>query len=240
MDSKDKSIAIMQPYIFPYLGYFQLINAVDQFIFYDDVTFIKGGWINRNNILINKEKKLFTIPLDNPSSNKLICDTHVNRVLYHKWKKKFLKSLVQSYKKAPYFDEIFSLINDVLSKSNDNLSQLALKSVISVTRFLEMETIFSTSSVENFDSGHLNAQSRVIDMVQKNKGDVYINAIGGKELYNKQVFKENNLDLFFLKPELKSYEQFDIDFIPGLSIIDVLMFNSKEECKRLLKSYQLV
>ena len=239
MDNRGRSIAVMQPYIFPYLGYFQLINAVDEFVFYDDVNYIKGGWINRNNVLINKEKKLFTLPIDKSSSNKLICDTFINRALYEKWKKKFLRSLEQSYKKAPYFDDTFTLVKNVLSTSNDNLSQLALKSAVSVTRFLEIKTNFASSSVENFNSRDLSAQSRVIDIVKKNKAKVYINAIGGKELYDKSDFKSCGIDLLFLNPSIKPYKQFDNHFVPGLSIIDVLMFNSKEECRMLLKNYQL-
>jgi hypothetical protein len=239
MDDRGRSIAVMQPYIFPYLGYFQLINAVDEFVFYDDVNYIKGGWINRNNVLIDKEEKLFTLPIDKSSSNKLICDTFIHRALYEKWKKKFLRSLEQSYKKAPYFDDTFTLVKNVLSTSNDNLSQLALKSAVSVTRFLEIKTNFASSSVTNFNSRHLSAQSRVIDIVKKNKAKVYINAIGGKELYDKSDFKASGIDLLFLNPSIKPYKQFDNHFVPGLSIIDVLMFNSKEECRMLIKNYQL-
>jgi hypothetical protein len=239
MDNNGRSIAVMQPYIFPYLGYFQLINAVDEFVFYNDVNYIKGGWINRNNVLIDKEEKLFTLPIDKSSSNKLICDTFIHRALYEKWKKKFLRSLEQSYKKAPYFDDTFTLVKNVLSTSNDNLSQLALKSAVSVTRFLDIKTNFASSSVTNLNSRHLSAQSRVIDIVKKNKAKVYINTIGGKELYDKSDFKACGIDLLFLNPSIKPYKQFDNHFVSGLSIIDVLMFNSKEECRMLIKNYEL-
>jgi hypothetical protein len=211
----------------------------DLFIFYDDVTFIKGGWINRNNILINQQKKLFTIPVDKLSSNKLICDTFVNSQLYYKWEKKFLRTLEQSYKKAPYFDYTFKLVKDVLAISNENISQLALKSVISISRYLGMKIKFEVSSQIFRNSRHLSAQDRVIDMVKKRKGNNYINAIGGKELYIKDDFKKENIDLFLLKASLPEYRQLSSQFISGLSIIDVLMMNSKEEVIKMLNESTL-
>ncbi|VXC55839.1 WbqC family protein [Chryseobacterium sp. 8AT] len=103
-------IAVMQPYIFPYIGYFQLIKAVDKFIFYDDVNYIKGGWINRNNILINKNKSLFTIPLDKASPFITINETNINLKIFREWRLKFLKTMEQSYKKAPYYSQTYSII----------------------------------------------------------------------------------------------------------------------------------
>jgi len=104
----------MQPYFFPYIGYFQLVAAVNKFVIYDDVNFIKRGWINRNNVLINKKSNLFTVPLIKASQNTLINDTKINLKFYNIWKVKFLRSLEQSYKKAPYFTEVYNLIKNVL------------------------------------------------------------------------------------------------------------------------------
>lgn len=233
-------LAIMQPYIFPYLGYFQLVNAVDTFVFYDDVTFIKGGWVNRNNILVNKQKKLFTIPLEKQSSNKLICETFININLYDKWKNKFLRSLEQSYRKSPNFEEIFQLVNDLLNVSNYSMSQLAIKSVVSVSRYLDLQVDFEASHQTLSNSIHLRAQERVIDMVKKKNANIYINAIGGQELYSKDDFKKEEIDLFFLKASLPEYLQFSDAFVPGLSIIDVLMMNSKAEVKAMLGQYELI
>ena len=126
-------VGIMQPYFFPYIGYFQLIAAVNKFVIYDDVNFIQGGWINRNNILINKKSSLFTVPLVKVSSNTLINDTKINLKFYNVWKVKFLRSLEHSYKKAPYFTEVYNLIENVLEiNENDLISKLELNSIKNV------------------------------------------------------------------------------------------------------------
>ena len=85
-------LAIMQPYIFPYLGYFQLLNSVDHFVFYDDVNFIKGGWVNRNQLLINNQNKFFTVPLKKIISFTPINEVEIHKKLYPNWRSKFYNS----------------------------------------------------------------------------------------------------------------------------------------------------
>lgn len=111
-------IAVMQPYLFPYIGYFQLLNAVDMFVVFDDVNFIKKGWINRNNILVNRQKYLFTVPLKDASQNKLIKEV---QIADDGWQEKFLKTVAQSYKKAEFFDEAFALIEKLCVRANLSL-----------------------------------------------------------------------------------------------------------------------
>ncbi len=120
-------IGIMQPYIFPYIGYYQLIGAVDKFVFFDDVNFINKGWINRNNILVNNKAYLFTIPLKDSSQNRKIRDISVADD--GSWKNKILKTLEQSYRKAPYFDQTLALINDVFDSGFTHIHQFAKGSV---------------------------------------------------------------------------------------------------------------
>tara|TARA_R110002124_G_scaffold280092_1_gene453171 strand:- start:10029 stop:10733 length:705 start_codon:yes stop_codon:yes gene_type:complete len=232
------SIAVMQPYFFPYIGYFQLINEVDKFVFYDDVDFIKNGWINRNRILINGEPKYFTIPCKDVSSNKLI--NLVEHALDERSKKKLLKKIRFTYSNAPYFENVFPVIEKVFEKETELISELAIESITRVTDYLELECEFQKSS-ENYDNQELDAADRLIDICKIEKITHYVNPIGGEELYDKKYFIENEVKLDFLKPAITEYEQFKHEFVPGLSIIDVLMFNSVSDInKKLLINYKLI
>ncbi len=234
------SIAIMQPYVFPYVGYFQLVNAVDVFVFYDDVHFIKQGWIHRNTILSGNQPQLFSIPLQKQSSNKLINETKINNELISRWRNKFLKTLEQAYNKAPYFSEINNLIYDVFETEYNSIAELSISSVQNVAKYLNMDTTFQVSSQLYEDSKGIDKEERIIDICKKSKNSEYINAIGGRELYTKTSFKKKGVDLSFLKTTLTPYKQWDNTFTPGLSIIDVLMFNSIIETKELLQEYSLI
>jgi hypothetical protein len=241
MDDCGKSIAVMQPYIFPYLGYFQLINAVDEFVFYDDVNFIKQGWINRNQILNNNKALSFSIPLEKVSSFKSIQDTNINFNSYAKWKKKFLKTLEQNYSKAPYFESIYNLVHEIIEDpKSESISELAIRSNKYVSDYLGLKAKFKKSSEYFYDSKKLERTERLLNIGNKLRAKAYINALGGQELYDKSDFKACDIDLYFLNPNLKPYKQFSEEFVPGLSIIDILMFNSKEECIELLNDYKLV
>lgn len=233
-------LAIMQPYLFPYIGYFQLITAVDKFVVYDDVNYIKGGWINRNNLLINKKPNLFTLPLDKPSPFELINKTMLNPSLYDKWMVKFLRSIEQSYKKAPFYNEVIEIIKNTLEiEKNKSISQVAVKGLRLICDYLQIKTeIVATSEIYN--NKNLKAQERVLDICAKEKATQYINVIGGLELYSKEIFSDNGIKLNFIKSDAIVYQQFDNEFVPWLSIIDVLMFNSVEEVNNLINQYKLI
>lgn len=230
-------VAIMQPYIFPYLGYFQLINAVDKFVFYDDVNFIKRGWINRNQILVNNQAKLFSIPLIKASQNKLIKEVEV--AYNEKWLKQFYSTLEFNYKKAPFFDEIYPLIKYVLNIKPKTIADLTIESILQISNHLSLSTVFERSSDKYSATKGMEKADRLIEICKLNKADVYINPAGGKELYHKIYFKERGVQLNFINNHLFEYSQFKNPFVPGLSIIDVLMFNSKEEILKMLNLYQL-
>lgn len=232
------SIAVMQPYLFPYIGYFQIINEVDKFIFYDDVDFIKNGWINRNRILINGEPKYLTVPCKNVSSNKLI--NKVEHSLNDRNKNKLLKKIRFTYSNAPYFEVVFPVIEEVFNSETEFISELAIKSIIKVTEYLELKSDFQKSS-EKYNNHGLDAADRLIDICKIEDIDNYVNAIGGEELYDKQYFAEKGVKLDFLDPSLTEYKQFNNEFVPGLSIIDVLMFNPVSGIKnKLLMNYKLI
>lgn len=233
-------LAIMQPYIFPYIGYFQLINAVDTFVFYDDVNFIKGGWINRNRILVNNKDFMFTISLKNMSSLSLINQTLLCEKKFHKNNLKFLRTIEQSYKKAPYFKTILPLIHNFLTTSKTlTISELAIESIILVSNYLDLNTKFKISSIDFKETKGFCRANRLIEISKKEKAIHYINPIGGTALYNKNQFDTEGIELSFIKSKPISYKQFNNQFIPWLSIIDVLMFNSKEEILLILNECEL-
>lgn len=232
-------LAIMQPYFFPYIGYFQLINSVDKFVFYDDVNFIKKGWIHRNNLLINNESFLFTIPCKAVSQNKLINQILLN--FDNKEKLKFLRRVQLAYKNAKYFDTFYyKLESFILNDNSTTISELAGESIIFISDYLKIKTSFLYSSKNFSETINSDRQQRLINISKAEKTTTYINAIGGKELYSKIDFNKNGIDLKFLKTGSVAYKQFANEFIPNLSIIDVLMFNSKEEVKTYLNQYTLV
>ena len=232
-------VAIMQPYVFPYIGYFQLINAVDQFIFYDDVNFIKRGYINRNNILVQEEKHRFVIPCKGMSQNKKI--NEVELFFDEKAKAKFLKTISLSYQKAPFFDEIYTILNKFIdSNTSKTISDFAMQSVKLIANYLELKVKWSVSSSQFNKSQALKKEARLIHITKECQADTYINPIGGQELYHKAMFKKHDISLYFLKSNPVTYQQFTNDFVPWLSIIDVLMFNSVSDIKTMLNDFELV
>lgn len=232
-------IGIMQPYVFPYIGYFQLIHSVDKFVCYDDVTFIKQGWINRNRILLNSSPHFFTIPLASASSNKEIKDTEINYNLYPKWKTKFYRTVEQAYKKSPYYSQVIPVITDVLDKKYQSISELAMESIRSVCSYVNIDREFGSCDIYN--NSELNAQDRVLDICKQELATQYINVQGGRELYSKDAFSENNIELFFISPAKVEYEQNAKDFVPWLSIIDVLMYNDIQTIsEKILPKYDLL
>jgi hypothetical protein len=233
-----KKVAIMQPYFFPYIGYFQLINSVDEFIIYDNIQYTKKGWINRNRILANGEDQLFTLPIKKDSDYLNV----VERTISDTWIKeriKLLNVIHSSYSKAPYFKEINELIKDCLLDDEINLFKFLLNNLNKINNYLNISTPIVISSNIKIDHS-LKSQNKVLSICGEQKANTYINAIGGVELYNKKIFLEQNITLNFIKSENIEYKQFNNKFIPWLSIIDVMMFNSVEEIKKYLNSYTLI
>lgn len=230
-------LGIMQPYFMPYLGYWQLINAVDKYVLLDDVNFIMRGYINRNNILINGAAHLFSIPLVKPSQNKLINETELN--FQEKDKSNFINTITLAYKKAPYYNDFFSVLENIILNDEKDLTRYIKNSIEKVWDYLGLKTEILLSSEIKKDNT-LRAQDRIIEINKVLGSTTYINAIGGQELYNREDFKKENLELKFIKMLPYEYKQFKNDFVPNLSMIDVLMFNSKEEVKKLLDNYELI
>ncbi|WP_336514430.1 WbqC family protein [Pollutibacter soli] len=232
-------VGIMQPYFFPYIGYFQYICAVDKFVFYNDVAFIKQGWINRNRILVNGEPSLFTVPVEQISSFRSIRDTKIHTLSFSRWKNTWLKTIEQNYKKAINFRDVFPLINAVINESTGTIGTLAEISVMKVLDYLNIP-LPEFLQVESFQNDHLHAQERVLDICKQLNAEVYINPMGGTDLYSKEDFRKAGLELFFIQSKLTQYQQFNKAWTPSLSIIDVLMHNTSEEINGMLLNYELV
>ena len=229
-------IALMQPYFFPYIGYFQLIAAVDKIILLDDVNYIKGGWINRNKILIGNQTKWLTIPLERASPNKLIIDINrKNDILYNQ---KLLKTLDHSYKKASFFERIYLLVKEIINSNERNLSAFLYQSIKKINNYLGINTKIMLSS-SSYPKNQLKGQARILDICVKEKATQYINLPGGVNLYNPSTFQASGINLSFLQPIFTPYDQGTQNFIPGLSIIDVLMWNSPEQVFLMIQNYEL-
>lgn len=231
-------LGIMQPYFFPYIGYWQLLNAVDEYVIFDDVNYIKRrGWINRNYILINGRLQRINLHIRKASQNKLIKDTKLAQTDENN--KVLLETIKMGYHKAPYFDEVYDLLKDIFSYSTDCLSEFLKNELVFVCSYLGIETqIFLSSEIKKKDG--LRGEDKILDICKSRSATQYFNAIGGRDLYHQERFKAEDIELYFLHTKPIKYKQFTKDFVPDLSIIDVMMFNSVDEVRLFLGQYDLV
>ncbi len=230
-------LAIMQPYLFPYIGYFQLIGAVDLFIVYDNIQYTKKGWINRNRFLQNGKDALFTVPLKNDSDFLDIKE----RELSSDFKRgKLINQIKDAYRRAPYLEEVFPIFEGIVQFNDHNLFSFIHNSIVTVCKYLKINSKIVISSGIPIDHS-LKNQDKVIALCTEAGAKEYINAIGGMDLYSKDLFKARGIDLKFIKSKPFVYKQFDNEFVPWLSIIDVMMFNSVDtiiDC--LTSNYELI
>lgn len=232
-------VGIMQPYFFPYLGYWQLMNAVDRYVVYDDVNFIKGGRINRNAILMNGQAHNINLPLIGASPNKHINEVEVNNNPIAQGK--LIRSVEQSYAKAPYFHQVMPLLEEIMSQQETALEKYLFHSFRVVGDYLGITTELILSSNLKKDCS-LRAFEKVIAICQELGATEYYNSISGVPLYepHRAAFEEAGIELRFPKMMDVVYPQFKNEFVPYLSIIDVMMFNSQQECRELLLKYDFV
>lgn len=230
-------LAIMQPYFFPYLGYWQLLNFVDRFVIYDDVNFIKGGWINRNRILINGKPSYITVPLHQASQNKLICNISIQSSF--SWQTKMIKSIENTYRKAPFFSDIVPIIKQIISYRTDNLADFLIYQLKTMATFLGIgtELIKSNHCYKNPD---LTGQDRIIDICNHEGASVYVNLQGGQALYNPAAFRRQNIALCFIVMQQVSYTQRSAGFTASLSIIDALMEIGPQSVTEKLNKFNLL
>jgi hypothetical protein len=220
-------VAIMQPYLFPYIGYFQLLRNVDQFVVYDNIQYTKKGWINRNRILVNGKDEYISVPLKKDSDFLDVKD----RYLADTWdqeRKKTINKIKEVYRKAPHSEAVMQVIEKCLLHEDKNLFNFIYHSLSCIKQYLGISTPLVVSSTLNIDHD-LRSEEKVMAICKALNATHYINPIGGVELYNKEEFLKEGLELQFLKANNVVYPQFSNEFMPFLSIIDVMMFNSKEQ-----------
>lgn len=235
-------VGLMQPYFFPYIGQFQIINAVERFIIVDELQYIKSGWMHRNRILNqNTDWQYIMMPVGKHrlALNTLIRDVFISEG--DQWKKKILSQLIVYKKIAPFYHDIYNLLAECFETTEKNLARLNGFFFKKVCDYLEIPFKIEISSEMNFDySTVIDKEDRGIKMLQQLGASELINPPGGVELYSKENFSAHGLTISFLKPNLREYNQRRPEFQPGLSIIDVMMFNSKEEIGKMLNDYELL
>lgn len=230
-------LGIMQPYFVPYIGYWQLMNAVDKYVIYDDVNFIKGGWINRNRILVNGQPKYFNIPMIGASPFKLINEIGVNNDL--QLINKNLRIIEAAYKKAPYYKDVYPIVEEILKCGKNDIAGYIEESFKVINKYLGISTELIVSSNLKKDCS-LKGQDKVLQICGLLGATEYYNAVGGQELYSFDAFEKHGIKLKFLNTKEIIYDQFGQMFQPNLSIIDVMMFNSVEEIMTYLNEFELI
>lgn len=226
----------MQPYFMPYIGYWQLLAAVDKFVIYDNIKYTKKGWVNRNRFLQDGRDSLFTIPVKKDSD---CLDIGKRRVADDFDPGKLLNQLEASYCKAPYFKTVFPLVTATVSSAHRNLFEFILQSIRLTAEYLDIKTTIVVSSTVNIDHS-MRGENKVIAICKAIGATMYINAIGGQGLYSKHTFDDERIALKFIETLPISYPQFTGAFVADLSIVDVMMFNSPESIRALLGEYDLV
>jgi WbqC-like protein len=233
-----KKTAIMQPYFLPYIGYWQLIRCADEFVVYDNIQYTKKGWFNRNRILDGGRDRLFTLPLKKGSdflnvNQRFLADDSQKEI------QRTLRIIQNTYRRAPHYAEAYPVIEECFLYDEKNLFKYIYRSIQLMCDYLAIPTKITVSSAVPIDHS-LKAEQKVMAICKATGADTYVNSMGGVELYDKAAFKANGIELRFLRPKLIEYKQFDNAFVPWLSIIDVIMCNSKERAVEMLSMYELL
>jgi hypothetical protein len=231
-------IAAMQPYVFPYIGYFQLISVADIFVFLDNVNYIKGGWINRNQIVLNQQPHFFTIPCEKISQHKKI--NQIVPAFTEKEQQRFLKTIEQAYRKAPFFEQIYSELLTWARKSHTSIAEMAADSVLWSCAYLGINRTFEMGSLLQGDGIFKDPTSRMLNLCEVCKSTLYVNMAGGAHLYDPHEFQKNSIQLQFIQPELKPYSKApNSTYYPGMSILDAMMYLTKQQVLDLIEKTPL-
>nr|WP_246429135.1 WbqC family protein [Pseudoxanthomonas broegbernensis] len=220
-------MAAMQPYFFPYLGYFQLAAGADHFVFLDDVAFIRRGFIHRNTILLGGQPFRFTLPVAKASQNRAISEHRFAGDAFAR----FLQQLRHAYRRAPHFDEAYALVESVC-RPGEGVARLCADSVQAVFAHLGRGLRASFASER---PSRVGGQARILELCGELHADVYHNPPGGRALYDAAAFGAHGVRLRFVHGRFPAYPQTAReDFMPGLSMIDLLMHNPPHEVARML------
>ena len=232
-----KRVAVMQPYFFPYIGYFHLLHAVDFFVLYDNIQYTKKGWINRNRFLRDGTDAVFTIPLRKASDFLCVDEREVAESFD---RRKLLKRIQAAYQKAPFFETAMELFARSVEFREANLFRFIKHSIGLLCEHLHISTTIIDSSSLNVDH-NLSGQDKVLAFCDALGAATYVNAIGGRELYDAMSFESQGIQLRFIQSVPRTYKQLDHPFVAWLSILDVLMFNSRERVSEsVARDYRLI
>lgn len=224
----------MQPYFFPYIGYYQLVAAVDEFVSLDDVNFIKKGYIHRNSVLVDGKAQRFTLPVVDVSQNRAIgAHDYVGD-----WQP-FMDLLARAYRYAPHFESVNALVHACLRDGGANVARTNELSIARTMDYLGIRAALSRASV--LDPEHVHrGQDRILDLCGRCDAEIYVNAPGGKTLYNSEDFRARGVVLQFMEPTLLAYPQLVDGFVGHLSMIDVLMWNDPANARKLVQVHARV
>lgn len=230
-------LAIMQPYFLPYIGYFQLIAAADVFLIYDNIKYTKKGWINRNRMLLNGTDAMFSVSLKKDSDSLDVVERELSADFN---REKLLNQFKGAYASAPYFTQTFPLLERIVRNKENNLFRFIQRSIIDLCEHLDINTEIRISS--QIDINHdLKNQDKVLALCEATGASTYYNAIGGMELYSADDFRSRGIDLKFIKSKPFTYTQLGNEFVPWLSITDVLMFNPLDTVREyIFNNYELI
>lgn len=227
-------VAVMQPYLFPYIGYYQLARCADVLVLYDNVNYIKGGYINRNYILQGGQRTRITLPVPGASSNK-----EIGELRFSEDTRKVLKTIAHVYSKAPFFADVFPLVQDVIGHACRDITAVCAEGLTTVFSYLGLKVSLERASALTYDRD-LPADERLVAICRNLGSRHYVNAIGGQALYTKDRFAELDCALSFIESKAPGYQQGPHEFVPNLSMIDVLMWCPKADIVAMLDAYELV
>lgn len=232
-----RTIAVMQPYLFPYLGYFQLIAAADVFVLGDDLQYVRSGWVNRNRILHNDEARLITFPLKKDRfqlqiNQRQLCDHFSDEA------ERLIRLIAESYKEAPYFAQVMPLVERLIHFPQQNISLYAEHAIREMCAYLHIVTPIMRSS-DLILGSPVDKQERIIRIAHTFEATTFITPEGGSVVYDRDHFARNRLLVRFFRMNPVEYRQFRQPFVANLSIIDVLMFNCVEQVQQMLTQYRL-
>lgn len=241
-NSHEMKVAIMQPYFFPYLGYFSLAKNVDRFILLDDVQFIRHGWIERNRILKpNEGWQYIRVPLKKHSRETIIRDVEVDNS--QDWTTKILAQLQHYAKAAKHYRGTIELVRTILERSkSDDLVNINKKVLVGVLEYLGIEMkvdVFSHMQLRIMTPSAPDEWALNICLALDGVSE-YWNPIGGVDFFSSEKYTNAGIKLRFQKVNVTEYDQRRGNFEPGLSVIDALMFNTKEQVRSMLDDYELV
>ncbi len=253
-------LAAKQPYFMPYIGFFQEINAVDRFVLYDNIAFIKQGWVNRNRIALRGQHEFsIMVPLRNQSSNRTIAETVIDNT--RPWQNKMLKMLAMNYGNSQYFNETFPVLEEIMSTRYRTIAELNDDSIIRICRHLCIDTEIVRDEgrypdleerLARFDGVDYSEFPefeelrtprkviRIIELLRAEGCNHYMDSAGAAKLYFKDEFRHYGIELSFIRTNPISYPHISQEFIPNLSIIDLLMQAGRDATIKLLDEYTII